>query len=156
MEFEGPGDRALEGLREIRLPEAVSYAPQTIGWWVVFALVGLAVLYVAFRLWRRWKENAYRRAALERLETIERQRSLGALPDLIKRTALDAWPREVVAELSGGPWLAFLDRSYGGDGFSRGPGRALPAIAYGDTELAPSEVASLLELTRTWIRQHRA
>jgi hypothetical protein len=151
---DGFGNKELEGLREIRLPEPVSYAPQTIGWWIVFALLLLIALYVAFRLWRRWRRNAYRRRALAHLAAMERDGAPALLPRLLKRTALDAWPREEVANLSGDAWLAFLDRVYGGVGFTSGPGRVLPALAYGEPRV--DDAPALFSLARTWIRTHRA
>ncbi len=145
---------SLDMLRDIHVPDPISYAPQTVGWWVVFAVLALVALVLGLRARRRWKRNAYRRMALARLDAIEAQGSFGELPRLIKRTALDAWPRGEVAPLSGAPWLAFLDRSYGGDGFSNGPGRALPALAYGSG--ATADPSALITLIRIWIRKHRA
>jgi len=38
--------------------------------------------------------------------------ALRALPELLKRTALAAWPRSDVARLSGSRWLSFLEKAY--------------------------------------------
>ena len=73
------------------------------------------------------------------------------LPALVKRVALQAWPREQVASLTGADWLAFLDESYGGDGFANGPGRCLSDLAYGGGDGADAAV-----LVREWIRRHHA
>ena len=56
--------------------------------------------------------------------------SVGRLPRLVKQTALAFRPRTEVAALSGEPWLQFLDASYGEKGFTEGPGRLLPKLAY--------------------------
>ena len=63
------------------------------------------------------------------------------------------------ARSTGEAWLRFLDRSYGGKGFSEGPGRRLPTIAYATparaVELPDDEQAALFRLVRRWIRRHR-
>lgn len=156
---------ALAALQEISSPPPVSYRPQTIGW----AFVGIALLavtaYAGWRAWRRWHANAYRRAALREMAELERRlaradtraAALAALPALVKRTALACEPRPRVARLSEDEWLAFLDRTCPPGGFATGPGRLLPALAYGRAP-APSdgELGDLTRLVRRWIQRHDA
>ena len=66
-----------------------------------------------------------------------------------------------MASLSGDAWLRFLDESYGGKGFTQGPGRLLPTLAYSPlsnleqlVETHPSEMNGLIQLIREWIQQH--
>ena len=155
----------LAGLHEIVPPAPVSWLPQTIGWYAALALlVGLAA-WVGYCVWRRRRTNRYRVLALARLDEIERllatsdrAAALAELPELVKRTALEAYPRAQVASLSGGEWLSFLDRSYSGSGFTAGPGRLLPGLAYDPpAEAGPSgggEIRELTALLRFWIRRH--
>ena len=103
---------ALEQLREIPLPVPVSYAPQTIGWYIVGALLVAGLAWLAVRWHRSWRANRYRRAALAELCAAGARGQPGhALPALVKRTALSFAPREEVAGLSGDRWLEFLDRT---------------------------------------------
>jgi Ca-activated chloride channel homolog len=84
------------------------------------------VLWTAWRTWKRWRAAAYRRAALaewQQLKTraadpMQREAALRQLPELIKRTALAAFPRESVASLSGIAWLRFLDHTGHTDAFT--------------------------------------
>lgn len=156
---------ALAALQELSLPPPVSYRPQTIGWaFVAAALLGVAA-YAAWRAWRRWQANAYRRAALREMTDLERRlagsdtraAALADLPALVKRTALACEPRPRVARLSEDEWLAFLDRTFPPGGFASGPGRLLPALAYG-CATAPSddELGDLTRLVRRWIERHDA
>jgi len=115
-------DTTLANLREIPLPPAVPYIPQTIGWLVV-ALLLLAVLaYVGWRVYQRHLKNRYRRDALAELAAIERKvranassrEGLCELPALVKRTALAFAPPLAVLgvpELPVGPPLALLPAS---------------------------------------------
>jgi len=74
----------------------------------------------------------------------------------VRRTALAAFPREHVAPLAGPAWLAFLDRSYGGQGFSLGPGRLLASAPYRRAAPDQAQLRALTALVRQWIRGHHA
>ena len=92
------GNPWMSNLREIEPPESVPFTPETIGWYVLAGLVVFALLWFAWRLWLRWRADAYRRVALRELAEMEP----GApqdLPALLKRVALAAYPRSRVAEL---------------------------------------------------------
>ena len=52
---------------------------------------------------------------------------------------------------TGADWLAFLDASYGGTGFSDGPGRVLAEAPWRPCPPAPG----LPPLARDWVRRHR-
>ncbi len=128
MDKDAPPD-PLAGLVDIPLPPEVSLWPQT--WPLRIAIVVLAVALIGALWWlaRRWWANRYRRAALAELDALPAP-TQGALALLVRRTALSAFPRADVAALSDMAWLAFLDRTYGGTGFTQGPGRALAAGPY--------------------------
>jgi Ca-activated chloride channel family protein len=150
----------LAGLIDIPLPQEVSLWPQT--WLLRIAILLVAVLTV-LAIWRfvhRYRANRYRREALSELDRM-RQTS-DAAPDclaaqlalLVRRTALGVFPRETVAPLTGTAWLAFLDRSYGGDEFSRGVGRWLVSAPYQQTAPGRDELNALRGLVDRWIRVH--
>lgn len=161
-------DPTLANLREIPLPPAVPYTPQTIGWLVMALLLLAAVAFIGWRLYRRHLMNRYRRDALVELAAIERKVRAGAsrreglceLPSLVKRTALAFVPREEIAGLTGRAWLSYLDRTYPAAGFAEGPGRLLSQLAYetgpGIDALREDDVNNLLVLVRKWIEKHRA
>lgn len=152
----------LAGLVDIPLPVPVSLWPMT---WTSRIVVMLFVLGSIAALWWfvRWRRaNRYRRLALGELGRIEHDMAAGApaaqvtdaLVQLVRRTALAAFPRPVVAPLSGDSWLSFLDRSYGGEGFSQGPGHVLGRAVYQPQGVDAAEVRGLIDLVRQWIRTH--
>lgn len=161
-------DETLAGLKEIALPEHVSYAPQTAAWYILFGLIFFGAIWIALRMYRTWAANRYRREALIRLADIQsslkgsrtRRAGVAALPALVKQTALAFASRESVAGLSGNDWLAFLDSSYSGRGFSEGAGRLLPELSYQSAsrveQITDQELADLFDLLGLWIRRHRA
>jgi hypothetical protein len=110
---------------------------------------------------RQWHANRYRREALVALDRITHgaptqcdARLATELALLVRRTALAAFPRERIAALAGPAWLAFLDRSYGGGGFSCGPGRVLDAAPYQPTPPNAQDSSALTDLVRRWIKTH--
>ena len=148
----------LSALRDVLEPPPVSWAPQTVGWLVVAAVAAVAAAVALRRAVRRYRADGYRRAALAELARIEAElpatAAAPAVAALLKRTALAAYPRAEVATLTGADWLAFLDRTYGGDGFRAGPGRALPALTYA-RPADGGELGELYALGRAWIARHR-
>ncbi len=160
------GNPWMANLKEIGLPDPVSQVPTAPGWYVLAGLLLLAAAALAWRRWRRWQRDAYRREALTALNAVEaasripaeRTAALARLPELLKRTALSAYPRERVASLTGDVWLEFLDRTSGPAGFPSTIGQRLSSLAYGVPAAgAPTdeEVERLLATTRAWIRRHR-
>jgi len=155
-------------LQDLSLPEPTSLAPATTAWFVLFALAFALLAALAFLGWRRWRRNAYRRKARALLarwrRDVEREGpktpALRRLPQLVKRVALEVWPRPEVAALTGRPWLAFLDHTIGGRAFEDGPGRHLPALAYEAQEtiddLGADEIQAIFDLVDRWIGAHRA
>jgi hypothetical protein len=96
---------SLDRLHDLALPPQVSWWPLAPGWYVVIALALTAAAWLALRLRRRWQANAYRRAALHELQSLE---TPAAIAELLRRTALAVSPRSSVAEKSGSAWLDWL------------------------------------------------
>ncbi len=159
---------ALQSLHDLATPPPPPWVPQTPGWYVLFALVAVGLVWFAIRSFRRWKANRYRGEALAALEGIEsrlhdsksRGGALAELPVLVKRTALSFEPRTDVAALYGEDWLRRLDSSYGGNGFTAGAGRRLVDAAYTPAEqlatVEAKDIDELVELVGLWIRKHHA
>ena len=139
-------------------PEPVSLLPATDAWLVVAGWL-VATVVIGLAAWRRrWQRNRYRREALSALANIEADSSLDAkgsaaeIAELIKRTALAAYPRDTVASLYGESWSAFLVESANHDKRVAAGADAIAQAAYSpvadDTAIVPA--------ARRWIRVHRA
>ena len=156
----------LETLHEIIIPPVVSWMPRTIGWYALFGLMVLGLIWLTFLRVRSFQANQYRRLALQRIDLIagklrlreSRENALAELSFLMKWTALSAYPRTRVAGLSGVRWLAFLDYSMGGNEFDQGQGRLLAELAYAPlsriSSLPDKDVGGLIQLCRRWIKMH--
>jgi hypothetical protein len=159
------GNYMLHGIEEIQLPEPISWWPQTLGWKLLALAAALWACYELYRAALRWWHNRYRRTALAELAQLEQraggqyQQVLTALPELLKATALQVYPRDQIAALSGDHWLAFLDQHYNGPSFREGVGRQLLAVAYqsdDDWQLSSQDAQQLIQMCRRWIGKHRA
>lgn len=141
----------LDKLHDFYQPPAPPWTPQTVGWYVVFAIVGVLLLWAVVHFVRKWIANGYRREALREL-TLARADGISAL---LKRAALSAWPRETVAQLSGDAWLSFLSTTSSGDAFRCSPGNRVEEIALKPSALSSEEENALRRVAEDWIRRHR-
>lgn len=150
----------LAQLRDIQQPGMIESWPPAPGWWLV-AIVALCLLIAGCTwLFRRWKENRYRREALKELDCLliewhEHQSDLvylQSLQRLLKRVALTRFPREDVASLTGEAWVQFLDRSTGSHDFSMGATESLIDGNY--RQGAEINVETLQKIATNWIRNH--
>lgn len=96
---------SLDNLRDIATPEAVSMWPSAPGWWILGLVLFVALLVFGYKALRKWLANRYRQHALLELENARDDRSIA---EVLKRTALAAYPRTDVASLSGEDWCQWL------------------------------------------------
>ncbi len=130
-------------------PDPVSMLPQTWGWVVLCFLLAAGVVFVIYRYRRHRLANAYRRAALVELDDIGDDTA--KIAELLRRTALAAYPRETVASLYGQDWLNFLNQAVDNKLFTNPNSQAFLTAPYaGGTSNA--EVA---KLARDWIKLHK-
>ena len=144
----------LSQLRDIHLPAPVSWWPPAPGWWLLAALllIALGAAYLLYRWHRRarWRRTAL--AELGQLRGATAERFLGEVSVLLRRVAVSRFPRRDVAALTGEDWLAFLDRTLGdGTPFQSGAGRVLASGPYaGKTDVNKE---ALHALCARWIKR---
>ncbi len=155
-------ETALRSLHDIAVPPPVSWMPQTWGWAVLAAIACVLALAWVILAALRYHRNAYRREAMRQLDQIESSTAktkpvlaLREIAELVKRTALAAWPRKQVAAIDGADWVQFLSTSGGTgkalngvlDDLEYRPDAALSALAPGTVEDAALGA-------RRWIEKH--
>ncbi len=145
-------------LRDIHLPEAVSWWPPAIGWWLVALLMLLMVFYAFLFYKHRMKpKKAVKEAKNMLLElrqnnTLTAIEKISALSILLRRTAISLSTDPKVAGLTGQAWLTFLDQTMKGDFFCRGVGRMLVDSPYRPSPPSDTEIAQLLEGCENWLQ----
>lgn len=147
-------------LRDIHLPDPVSWWPPAAGWWALLVLMILTVFGVWW--WRRKSAGWRRRRKLMRLAAAELTRiektyrvaedpraALEELSVLIRRTAMSVFGRERVASLSGVEWLDWLQQSDSGNHFDE---KALQQLTQGPYQkTVAADMSPLLDAARRWL-----
>ena len=157
-EYEGLNlPQLLDLLQPLSLADPVSWLPRTPGWWVVAVWLLAVGLVGGWRQHQHTRRNRYRRAALDKLTQLESRAADDAgigreIGELLKRTAIAAYPRSEVAKLSGAEWAAFLRRTTNPDTLIDGAADRLARAPYREDPA----VHELLDPARRWIKAHRA
>ncbi len=153
------GNYALGDFVEVVSPQAISWLPQTVGWWWLGAALLAVLARYTWRRLRHWYRNRYRREAAARLRQLaatgQQSAVVAELNRLLKLTALAAFSREQVASLSGEAWVDFLNRQCATPPFSDEQGRLLAVGAYQTGAVAAPAGQALIGACRTWVREHR-
>lgn len=97
---------SLDLLHDLSMPQEFGWWPPAPGWYVVILVIITAIAIWLFQAFARYRAGAYRRAALRELESLHDQASIA---ELLRRTALVVTPRSVIADLTGGQWLEWLE-----------------------------------------------
>ena len=152
-------------LRDIHLPPPPPWRPPAPGWWLLAALLVLALVLAVrallrWRARRRWQRALHRE--LDRIAADPRLRGdpvalFAALSLLLRRATRLLDP--AAAALAGEAWLAFLDRQLpaarrADAPFSLGAGRLLAEAPWrpaGARDLAEADMPALLALVRAWL-----
>ncbi len=151
-------------LKDIHLPEPVSWWPPAPGWWLLLVL--LVLLFVVFVIVR--KIHAGRqlkrdiRAEFESIkqhyrETQNKLALARALSVLLRRASITYYPQQNIAGLTGEDWLAFLDatgagKNAGGHRFQSDTGKVLLSAPYLPDDKTPDfDPQTLMALCESWL-----
>ncbi|MFQ5470299.1 MAG: DUF4381 domain-containing protein [Gammaproteobacteria bacterium] len=148
-------------LRDIHLPEAVSWWPLAPGWWLLLVVLMIAGTLSFYLLRLKAKRRLYKQASMQLDSLIRRyQKNQDAqwlvkeLSILLRRVCISHYSRRDVASLTGNTWLKFLDQplleNETGLRFSTDGGRALLSAPY--QSHCTIDVDNLLLLSRTWLK----
>ena len=155
------GNYTIAGIIEVLPPDAISWIPSAPGWRFLALALILFTGWRAWLRWRHWQRNRYRAAALKQMQLLVAEHGEGPallqpLAILLKATALQAYPREEVAQLSGEQWLNWLNQQTAAAKFSAASGNLLGRALYsGKQEIEPGLMQGLLQESSAWIRLHR-
>ncbi len=154
-------DPANLPLRDVHLPETVSWWPPAPGWW--WLLAALLVLSAAMLWqWHRWRQRRVLRRLLHELEQLQQSchqqqhasDCVQQLSVLLRRAMLSFFPRHDVASLTGDDWLRFLDRHGNSSGYLDGVGRLLTEAPYRATDdIDARQMGALFRLARQTLQQ---
>lgn len=148
----------LHKLRDIHLPDPVSFYPLPSTWWI--SLVSAVLLIVGLWFFVQYKLKAAQRKALKKLDKLELELKNNSnhsiifmeLSYLLKHYVKEQYPNTFASSLVGEAWLDFLDLTSNSKAFSQGTGKALRTLPYkNNSEESELEIFTLVRL---WIKQH--
>jgi len=152
------GQNALP-LRDIHLPDPVSWWPPAFGWWlIVAAIITSALVYFFIKTVR--KKRLLRKTILEQLDMIYDQFKTDnnktilaqSLSILMRRSCISFYPRANTAGLTGAQWLHYLDNTTDKKGFTNGDGQILATAPYLPAHNEASfDANKLISLCKTWL-----
>lgn len=149
----------LAELKDIHLPEAVSWWPLAPGWWVLIGLVAAAIVALIVAAYLRRRTVRYR--ALKELESLRRRSDVPvgpaalAIEILLKRVVLQRAHLSPHASAHGAEWVDILSAEPGGmpKDIARYIAEAPYAALAANENDAPDRDA-LFSSARRWIRRH--
>jgi len=148
-------------LKDIHLPEPLSWWPPAPGWIILAILIPLLVVGSYF-IYKRIKQKTALKTARYLLDAIKKEKhqhplsTLTALSALLRRVAISVSPRSDVASLRGEAWLNFLDGSCKDKPFTTGVGRCLADAQYRPNLPADTDMEALFKLCECWLKQQKS
>jgi len=146
----------LAQLRDIRVPHEVGLWPLAPGWWVVIAVLVIALL--ALASWRVLRRYGARYLALRELDAIpadDSRQFATELSMLLRRVARSEERRkedsnqENVVQLSGSKWAGYLSDT----GLQKDLANYLADATYAAQPVTIAANSDLRDAARTWIRR---
>lgn len=152
----GTAANPLDQLRDIHLPEPISWWPLAPGWWILIIGGCLLLGWLISIFYRRYNAKLYRRQALKKLrqlELAEDSQQLRELFELLKQTAISAYPRHHPSSQSIEPFIRFMQLSCDKPVFEQ-LNLDMDKALYGSSQLSRDEINLLLIEAKIWIAQH--
>ena len=154
------GSDRMWGLKELPLPQPVSWWPQTVGWYILGIALLSGLAWLCWKQWKHYQHNVYRRRGLAYLDAIgDNQASLKDLPYWLRKSALCAASRAEVAGLRGRSWIHWLNKSAGSELFQENDAMLLEKLTFTSEQSSLVDQDSarhLIEASKRWMRSHRA
>ena len=143
-------------LRDIRLPEPVSWWPPAPGWWLLLALIIMLAVLLPWLIkrWRRISLNALAQTEFKHIQRAFQQhqdstRLAQDLSALLRRVCMSYGSRTQVASLTGDDWLQHLDALGQQPQFAGDIGQQLLTAPYQATNNIDAD--ALLNTCRNWL-----
>lgn len=159
-------DLASIPLRDIHLPETVSWWPLAPGWWITLGLLLLAAITVYFLKYMKERRQLEKQSLDEFSRIVDQYKSngdatalLADISQLLRRVSITRFTETDVASLTGDAWLTFLDEPLKDNNNPQGIrfqgelGACLVAGQYQRPgKINEQKLDQVLVLTRVWLQ----
>lgn len=147
-------------LKDIHLPEAISWWPPAMGWWLaplLTLLIGAFLFWLYKFLTRQTPIKTAKKQLLELKQdsSSEDIHKLANLSKLLRRVAISVSPRSESASLTGQAWLEYLDSTVKGKPFTEGVGRCLADAHYKKTSDHDVDISQITSLCENWLKAQK-
>jgi len=153
----GAAPNPLDQLRDIHLPEPISWWPLAPGWWILIITGCLLSGWLISILYRRYSAKLYRRQAQKQLKALKlesnSQQQLRGLFELLKQTANSAYPNLQPGSQSIMEFIRFMQRSCNKPIFER-LNIDLNLALYSSDKQISHQSDELFEDASQWINRH--
>jgi len=154
---------ALE-LRDIHLPEPISWWPLAPGWWILAASILLLII-IAFIIRKVYQRRQIKRDIAAELQHIKQRYAdtqsnielARSLSILLRRVSITCYPNHDVAGMTGEDWLHWLDQVQDNNkannkSFDSDTGRQLLSAPYlPDDAVIDFDAQALIRLCESWL-----
>lgn len=148
-------------LRDIHMPDGISWWPPAPGWWVLVGLIVITIILV-MQLYKKRQARRYSAVNLAKQELLvlreaylnhnDGKQLVIELSVLLRRLSISIFKREDTAGLTGEAWLGHLNKPMEGSPFSSDVGRLLCEAPYRKT-VEVNEIESLFKLCEDWVSE---
>ena len=151
-------------LRDIHLPEPISWWPIAPGWWIIVASI-LLIIAVALISRKIYISKQLKRDIKAELENIKQQfqqtqnksQLAKSLSALLRRASISYYPKADIAGLTGNNWLSYLDdsnsNSSANNSFQSDVGKVLLSAPYlPDDSRLDFDAQTLIHLCDSWLQ----
>ncbi|VAW96372.1 hypothetical protein MNBD_GAMMA23-1755 [hydrothermal vent metagenome] len=145
-------------LRDIHLPDAVSWWPPAIGWWLLAGLIIITILllpklyrYIKSKPLNKLATEAYQKVINDYKKSPNNQQLLQALVKLLRQISMSYQGRDVSAHLTGDSWVKQLNALTERDYFDFDTQKLLTRAPYQKAAISNIDVQSLISTTKNWI-----
>ena len=148
--------QALAQLRDVHEPALPAFWPLPVGWWVLAALILIALGCLVWSLYRRRiTDRPYRtlRNVVLQIQRrfqaneISQKEYVAAVNRLYKHLLVDIEPTPGSRQAHGTIWLTMLANRFNEDGFVSGDGSALGTVRYAPIPYFDERIVALVDRT---------
>ena len=149
-------NQSATNLRDIHLPDAISWWPPAPGWWILLALIITLLIFIP-KLYRRLTFIPLNKVASLTFKNIVAQYNkthndsifIMETSQFLRQTAMSYYGREDIAQLTGDKWVQALNNITGQDYFNNDIKQSLINAPYQKTININAE--QLIETVQNWL-----
>ena len=140
----------LHQLKDVQLPQPISWWPLAPGWYLVFAFVILCLVGLALLYRRKLARQRRRQRIIEQFDKLQAQGNVAKAMAYIKQVAINVYPARELETLQGQAWVDFLQSTARSVTLSSHIQQQLGHVAY---QATPENPEAIFVALKSWLEQ---